>query len=50
MSMQLKVDSWDYKEAIKKVNKLLDDAMNNGEGIETISGTEIVDLVIDTII
>ena len=43
MSVKIQVDSWDYKEAIAKVNELLD----NETDIKNISGTEIVDLVID---
>ena len=46
MSPKIQVDSWDYKEAIEKVNKLLDRETD----IKNISGTEIVDLVIDIIL
>ena len=44
--VEVKVDSWDYREAIKKVNALLDKETD----IKNVSGTEIVDLVIDTIL
>ena len=44
--MKLEVDSWDYKEAIRRVNELLD----NETDIKKLSGAEIVDIVIATII
>jgi len=44
--VKVQVDSFDYQEAIKKVNELLDKETD----IKSISGTEIVDLVIDTIL
>ena len=40
--VKIQVDDFDYSEAIKKVNELLDK--------ENISATEIVDLVIDIIL
>jgi len=45
MSLQIQMDSWDYKEAIRKVNELLDSETD----IKNVSGTEIVDLVWDII-
>lgn len=45
MSLTIEMDSWDYREAIKKVNELLDKKTD----IKNISGTEIVDLVWNTI-
>ncbi len=53
MSMQLKVDSWDYREAIKKVENLLNNInCKCGDSIlqDCPCATEIVDLVIDAII
>ena len=44
--VKVQVDSFDYQEAIKKVNELLDKETD----IKSISGTEIVDLVIDIIL
>ena len=51
--MSVKVDSWDYKEAIKKVDNLLSNiackcADSNLQDMP--SAVEIVDIVIDTII
>ena len=46
MSVKIEVDGWDYKEAIRKVNELLDKETD----IKNLSGTEIVDLVIDTVL
>ena len=45
MSLKIEIDSWDYKEAIRKVNELLDKETD----IKNVSGTEIVDLIWDTI-
>ncbi len=53
MSMKLEVDSWDYKEAIKKVDDLLNNincTCGEGDLKDMPSATEIVDIVIDTII
>jgi len=46
MAVKVEVDSFDYQEAIKKVNELLDKETD----IKNLSGTEIVDLVIDTVL
>ena len=53
MSIQLKVDSWDYREAIKKVENLLKDitCKCGDTSLQNLpSATEIVDTIIDTII
>lgn len=46
MSLKIEVDSWDYREAVKKVNELLDKETD----IKDVSGAEIVDLVIGIIL
>ena len=46
MAVKVEVDSFDYQEAIKKVNELLDKETD----IKNLSGTEIVDLVIDIVL
>jgi len=46
MAPKIQVGSYDYKLAIEKVNRLLDEQGAD----ENISGTEIVDLVIDTVL
>jgi len=45
MSLKIEMDSWDYEEAIRKVNELLDKETD----IKNVSGIEIVDLIWDTI-
>ena len=58
MSMKLEIDSWDYKEAISAVDKLLANikcsciaCSDGGDNLKDMpSATEIVDIVIDKII
>ena len=46
MAPKIKVDSYDYQLAIEKINELIINETN----IYNLSPTEIVDLVIDTIL
>lgn len=51
--MKLEVDSFDYKEAIKKVDDLLNNihcTCDESDLKDVPSATEIVDIVVDTII
>ena len=48
MSMKIEVDSWDYSEAVRKINELFASRCPNLQDCP--SAVEIVDIVIDTII
>lgn len=53
MSMHIEVDSWDYSEAVRKVETLLANihcTCDKNDIKNVPSGSEIVDIILDTII